>query len=691
TLMAIISSCAQKTNVGENPFFAEYETPFGVPPFDQIKTEHYLPAFQKGIDQNLAEIEAIVSNTEAPTFKNTILALEYSGETIDKVSSVFGNLLSAKTNEQLQSLAKDIYPALSKHGDEITMNPQLFEKVKTVYEQKDQLALNSEEYKLLEETYKNFVRSGANLSADKKEELKNINEQLSLLTLQFGDNMLAETNNYKLVIENEADLAGLSESQIAAAAEEAGEKGKWVFTLQKPSWEPFLQYAENRDLREQLYKAMYMRSNNNNEYDNKEIILQILDLRTRKANIMGFESHAAFALDDRMAKTPERVYDLLNQLWIPALNNAKQEAKLMQEMIDREVGNFDLESWDWWYYAEKIRKEKYELDESAIRPYFELNNVRQGAFLLANKLWGLQFIKLENVPVPHPEAIAFEVKDADGSHVGVYYADYFPRMSKRGGAWMSSYRKQSRTIDGKNIAPVITNVCNFSKPSGNTPALLSFDEVTTLFHEFGHALHGLLSDCNFNSLSGTSVARDFVELPSQIMENWCSQPEMLRLFAKHYQTGEVIPQELIDKIVASSKFNQGFTTVEYLAASFLDMDFHTVTNTKGIDVESFENASMDKIGLIDEIIPRYKSSYFSHIWSGGYSAGYYSYIWAEVLDADAFASFLESGDLFNKEIAASFRENILSKGGTQDPMSLYEKFRGSEPSIEPLLNKRGLN
>lgn len=689
--MAIISSCAQKTNVGENPFFAEYETPFGVPPFDQIKTEHYLPAFQKGIDQNLAEIEAIVSNTEAPTFKNTILALEYSGETIDKVSSVFGNLLSAKTNEQLQSLAKDIYPALSKHGDEITMNPQLFEKVKTVYEQKDQLALNSEEYKLLEETYKNFVRSGANLSADKKEELKNINEQLSLLTLQFGDNMLAETNNYKLVIENEADLAGLSESQIAAAAEEAGEKGKWVFTLQKPSWEPFLQYAENRDLREQLYKAMYMRSNNNNEYDNKEIILQILDLRTRKANIMGFESHAAFALDDRMAKTPERVYDLLNQLWIPALNNAKQEAKLMQEMIDREVGNFDLESWDWWYYAEKIRKEKYELDESAIRPYFELNNVRQGAFLLANKLWGLQFIKLENVPVPHPEAIAFEVKDADGSHVGVYYADYFPRMSKRGGAWMSSYRKQSRTIDGKNIAPVITNVCNFSKPSGNTPALLSFDEVTTLFHEFGHALHGLLSDCNFNSLSGTSVARDFVELPSQIMENWCSQPEMLRLFAKHYQTGEVIPQELIDKIVASSKFNQGFTTVEYLAASFLDMDFHTVTNTKGIDVESFENASMDKIGLIDEIIPRYKSSYFSHIWSGGYSAGYYSYIWAEVLDADAFASFLESGDLFNKEIAASFRENILSKGGTQDPMSLYEKFRGSEPSIEPLLNKRGLN
>ena len=689
--MAIISSCAQKTNVGENPFFAEYETPFGVPPFDQIKTEHYLPAFQKGIDQNLAEIEAIVSNTEAPTFKNTILALEYSGETIDKVSSVFGNLLSAKTNEQLQSLAKDIYPALSKHGDEITMNPQLFEKVKTVYEQKDQLALNSEESKLLEETYKNFVRSGANLSADKKEELKNINEQLSLLTLQFGDNMLAETNNYKLVIENEADLAGLSESQIAAAAEEAGEKGKWVFTLQKPSWEPFLQYAENRDLREQLYKAMYMRSNNNNEYDNKEIILQILDLRTRKANIMGFESHAAFALDDRMAKTPERVYDLLNQLWIPALNNAKQEAKLMQEMIDREVGNFDLESWDWWYYAEKIRKEKYELDESAIRPYFELNNVRQGAFLLANKLWGLQFIKLENVPVPHPEAIAFEVKDADGSHVGVYYADYFPRMSKRGGAWMSSYRKQSRTIDGKNIAPVITNVCNFSKPSGNTPALLSFDEVTTLFHEFGHALHGLLSDCNFNSLSGTSVARDFVELPSQIMENWCSQPEMLRLFAKHYQTGEVIPQELIDKIVASSKFNQGFTTVEYLAASFLDMDFHTVTNTKGIDVESFENASMDKIGLIDEIIPRYKSSYFSHIWSGGYSAGYYSYIWAEVLDADAFASFLESGDLFNKEIAASFRENILSKGGTQDPMSLYEKFRGSEPSIEPLLNKRGLN
>lgn len=688
--MAIISSCAQKSNVGENPFLAEYKTPYGVPPFDQIKTEHYLPAFQKGIDQNLAEIEAIVSNTEAPTFENTILALEYSGKTIDKVSSVFSNLLSANTNEQLQGLAKDIYPALSKHGDEIIMNPQLFERVKAVYGQKDQLELNSEEYKLLEETYKNFLRSGANLSADKKEELKNINEQLSLLTLEFGDNMLAETNNYKLVIENEADLAGLSESQIAAA-EEAGEKGKWVFTLHKPSWEPFLQYADKRELREQLYKAMYMRGNNNNEYDNKEIILKILDHRTRRAKIMGFESHAAFALDDRMAKTPERVYDLLNQLWIPALNNAKEEAKLMQEMIDRDGGNFDLASWDWWYYAEKIRKEKYELDESAIRPYFELNNVREGAFLLANKLWGLEFIKLDNIPVPHPEAIAFEVKDADGSHVGVYFADYYPRESKRGGAWMSSYRKQSRTIEGVNIAPVITNVCNFSKPSGNSPALLSFDEVTTLFHEFGHALHGLLSDCNFNSLSGTSVARDFVELPSQIMENWCSQPEMLRLFAKHYKTGEVIPQELIDKIVASSKFNQGFATVEYLAASILDMDFHTLTDVTGIEVENFENASMNKIGLIDEIIPRYKSSYFNHIWAGGYSAGYYSYIWAEVLDADAFESFIESGDLFNKEIAASFRENILSKGGTQDPMSLYEKFRGGKPSIEPLLNKRGLN
>jgi len=689
--MAIITSCAQKEKSGENPFFAEYETPFGVPPFDLVKNEHYKPAFDKGIELHNAEIEAIVSNTDAPNFENTILALEYAGQNIQKVSSVFGNQLSANTNEELQALAKEVYPALSKHQDEILMNNQLFEKVKAVYEQKDELSLDSEETKLLEETYKGFVRSGANLSDEQKEELKKINEKLSLLTLQFGDNVLAETNNYKMIIDNEADLAGLPQSLISAAAEASGEEGKWVFTLHKPSWEPFLQYADNRALREKLYKAMYMRGNNNNEYDNKTIIQQILDLRTQRAKIMGFENHAQFALDDRMAKVPENVYDLLNKLWVPALEMAKGEAAQMQEMIDRDGGDFKLESWDWWYYAEKIRKEKYNIDDSEVRPYFELTNVMNGAFLLANKLWGIQFAEIENIPVPHPEARAFEVKEADGTHIGVFYADYFPRESKRGGAWMSSYRKQMRTIDGQMVAPVITNVCNFSKPTGDQPALLNFDEVTTLFHEFGHALHGLLSNSRFYSLSGTSTPRDFVELPSQIMENWCSEPEMLKLFAKHYQTGEVIPQSLIDKLIASSKFNQGFATVEYLAASFLDMDYHTTSNTQNIDVEAFETESMNKIGLIDEIIPRYKSTYFNHIWSGGYSAGYYSYIWAEVLDADAFESFVESGDIFNKEIAASFRENILSKGGTGDAMAMYVKFRGKEPLIEPLLKNRGLN
>ncbi len=689
--MAIITSCAQKEKSGENPFFAEYETPFGVPPFDLVKNEHYKPAFDKGIELHNAEIEAIVSNTDAPNFENTILALEYAGQNIQKVSSVFGNQLSANTNEELQALAKEVYPALSKHQDEILMNNQLFEKVKAVYEQKDELSLDSEETKLLEETYKGFVRSGANLSDEQKEELKKINEKLSLLTLQFGDNVLAETNNYKMIIDNEADLAGLPQSLISAAAEASGEEGKWVFTLHKPSWEPFLQYADNRALREKLYKAMYMRGNNNNEYDNKTIIQQILDLRAQRAKIMGFENHAQFALDDRMAKVPENVYDLLNKLWVPALEMAKGEAAQMQEMIDRDGGDFKLESWDWWYYAEKIRKEKYNIDDSEVRPYFELTNVMNGAFLLANKLWGIQFAEIENIPVPHPEARAFEVKEADGTHIGVFYADYFPRESKRGGAWMSSYRKQMRTIDGQMVAPVITNVCNFSKPTGDQPALLNFDEVTTLFHEFGHALHGLLSNSRFYSLSGTSTPRDFVELPSQIMENWCSEPEMLKLFAKHYQTGEVIPQSLIDKLIASSKFNQGFATVEYLAASFLDMDYHTTSNTQNIDVEAFETESMNKIGLIDEIIPRYKSTYFNHIWSGGYSAGYYSYIWAEVLDADAFESFVESGDIFNKEIAASFRENILSKGGTGDAMAMYVKFRGKEPLIEPLLKNRGLN
>jgi peptidyl-dipeptidase Dcp len=687
-LMVISSSTYKKTD--ENPFLKTYDTPFGVPPFDKIENSHYLPAFETGIAEHKKEIEKIITNKETPTFENTILALEYSGNQLGKVARVFFNLTEANTNEELQAIAKDITPKLSLHQDEIRLNEDLFKRVKAVYDQKDRLGLNAEQSKLLEETYKGFVRSGANLAPEQKAEMSKINEELSLLNLQFGDNILAETNSFKLIIDKKEDLAGLPESVISGAAETAGEEGKWVFTLQKPSWIPFLQYSEKRELREKLYKAMYNRGNNNNEFDNKEIIKKTLTLRTKRSQLLGFDTYAAYTLDDQMAKTPEKVFELLYKLWVPALNNAKSESAEIQAMIKKEGGNFNVESWDWWYYTEKIRKEKYDLDENQLRPYFELNNVREGAFTLANKLFGITFQEIKNIPVPHPDARAFEVKEASGSHIGVLYVDFFPRESKRGGAWMDAYRNQYRERDGKNISPVITNVCNFSKPTGDQPALLSFEEVTTLFHEFGHGLHGLLSDCTFESIGGTDVPRDFVELPSQVMENWCSRPEMLRLFAKHYQTGEIIPQALIDKIVASSKFNQGFETVEYLAASILDLDYHVLTTGEGLDVEKFETEKMKKIGLIDEIIPRYKSTYFNHIWGGGYAAGYYSYIWAAVLDADAFEAFVESGDIFNKEIGASFRENVLSKGGTGDAMTMYKTFRGKEPAIEPLLKRRGL-
>ncbi len=685
------TACNSTKQNNENPLLSEFNTPFGVPPFQDIKVQHFLPAYKQAIAEQNKAIEAIVNNNETPTFENTIIALEYSDESLSKISQIFSNQSSADTNEELQEAAKEIIPMVSKHEDQIFLNAQLFEKVKSVYDQAAELTLDEEAAKLLQETYKDFVRRGANLEDAQKEKLQKINERLSVLSLEFGENLLAETNNYQLTITNEADLAGLPESAIESAAEAAGEEGKWVITLHKPSWIPFLQYSEKRNLREHVYKAMYNRGNNNNEFDNKAIIAEMAKLRVEKAHIMGFDSYADYSLDNRMAKTPQNVYDLLDKLWVPALEMAKNEAADMQKMIDKEGGNFKLESWDWWYYSEKVRKEKFDLDEAELRPYFELNNVRDGAFTLANKLFGLQFAEINDIPVPHNEARAFEVKDADGSHIGILYTDYFPRASKRGGAWMNSYRKQQKTIDGKWVAPVITNVCNFSKPIGNKPALLSFDEVTTLFHEFGHALHGLLSECNYYSLSGTSVPRDFVELPSQVMENWCAEPEMLKLFAKHYETGEVIPQQLIDKLLAASQFNQGFATVEYLAASILDMDYHTVSEVKDFDIEAFEKQSMNKIGLIDEIIPRYKSTYFNHIWASGYSAGYYSYIWAEVLDADAFEAFKESGDIFNPTIGASFRNNILKNGGTKDAMGMYFSFRGKQPAIEPLLNKRGLN
>lgn len=696
-VISLLTSCVkqEKKTIVMNPFFEAYNTPFGVPPFDKIQNRHYLPAFEEGIKQQDAEIKDITDSGKVPDFANTIEALDYSGSLLKRVNMVFFNLKEAVTTDSLQEIARTVLPLLTQHKDAVNLNEKLFARVKAVNEQKGTLNLNLEQSRLLEETYKRFVRGGANLPADKKEQLKKVNEELSLLELKFGDNMLAETNAFKLVIDKKEDLTGLPESAIAGAADDARTEkmeGKWIFTLQKPSWIPFVTYAENRNLREKIYKAMYNRGNNGNANDNKAVISKIVNLRLQKANIMGFDSWSAFTLDDNMAKTPANVYKLLNQVWKPAIKRAKEEAKDIQSMINKEGGKIKLESWDWWYYSEKVRKEKYDLDEEQIRPYFELNNVRDGVFAVANKLYGLTFTRLNNMPVFHPECEVYEVKDGDGSEIGVLYMDFFPRASKKGGAWMTVYREQYITKDGKNIRPVVSITGNFSKPSGDKPALLSYDEVETLYHEFGHGLHGLLSQCHYEGLAGTNVARDFVELPSQVMEHWAAEPEVLKIYAKHYKTGEVIPQALVDKIVKSGKFNQGFATVEYLAAAILDMDYHTITKGGDIDVEEFEKASIEKLGLIPEIIPRYKSTYFAHVFaSSEYSSGYYSYLWAEVLDCDAFEAFKEAGSIFDQKVAKSFRTNLLERGGTDEAMKLYLNFRGHEPGIEPLLKNRGLN
>ena len=697
-VICLLASCEkqEKKPTMMNPFFEAYNTPFEVPPFDKILNKHYLPAFEEGITQHNAEIKIITDKTIAPDFVNTIEALDYSGSLLTSVNHVFSNLKEAFTNDSLQEIARKVAPLLSHHSDEVNLNEKLFARVKGVYDCRNSLKLNQEQSRLLEETYKRFVRGGANLPEAKKLELKKVNEELSLLDLTFGDNMLAETNSYKMVIDHKEDLSGLPESVITGAAEEAKAlkmEGKWVFTLQKPSWIPFVTYAKNRTLREKIYKAMFNRGNNGNEHDNKPVINKLVNLRLQKANIMGFDSWSAYVLDDCMAKTSANVYKLLYQVWTPAIKRAKEEAQDIQNMIAKEGGHFKLESWDWWYYAEKVRKEKYDLDEEQIRPYFELNNVREGAFSVANKLYSLTFTRLKNMPLYHPECEVYEVKDGDGSEMGILYMDFFTRSSKKGGAWMTNYREQSVSADGKTIRPVVSVTCNFSKPAGDKPALLSFDEVETLFHEFGHSLHGLLSQCHYTGVSGTNVARDFVELPSQVMEHWASEPEVLRIYAKHYKTGEVIPQNLVDKIVKAGKFNQGFATVEYLAAAILDMDYHTITKGGDIDVEQFEKNSMEKAGLIPEIIPRYKSTYFAHTFSGGgeYSSGYYSYLWAQVLDCDTFQAFKEAGSIFDPKVAKSFRTNVLERGGTDEAMKLYLNFRGKEPSIEPLLKSRGLN
>lgn len=686
----LIQSCDSKTD-NSNPFFSQYDTPFKVPPFDKIQNRHYLPAFREGIRQQEAEIEAIVSNPEAPDFTNTIQAMEESGQILNNVSYVFFNLKEANTNDSLNRIAEEIMPEITAHSDNINLNAELFARIKTVYENQEKENLSTEQKMVLQKYYNNFVRGGANLSSADQEKLKKINGELASLSLKFGENQLKETNNYQLIIDQEEDLSGLPAAVISAAAEtakDAGLEGKWVFTLHQPSIMPFLQYADKRELREQIYTAYVNRGSRENANNNWENISRMVSLRAQKAKLLGFSDYAAYILDDNMAKNPANVYDLCHKIWDAALPIAKQEARALQQMINKEGGKFKLAPWDWRYYAEKLKKEKYDLNETEVSQYFPLEKVREGAFFVANKLYGLKFEPRNDLPLPHPDAIAFEVKDITGKHVGIYYADYFPRPSKSSGAWMDAFRPQSKLL---NSTPVITNVCNFTKPTGDMPALLTFDEACTLFHEFGHALHGLLSECTYPTISGTSVARDFVELPSQVMENWAADPEVLKIYARHWKTAEPMPQELLDKIEASSHFNQGFAVTEFMSAALLDMAYHSVQDSTAIDARKFEQETLNKIGLIPEITVRYRGPYFGHIFNGGYSAGYYAYTWAEVLDADAFAAFKESGDVFNPEKAMAFRENILSKGGSDDPMKLYKQFRGQEPSIDALLKRKGLD
>ena len=692
-LLAMLVSCAQSEKK-DNPFFSDYNTPFGVPPFDLVENEHFIPAFEEGIKQHEAEVEAIVSNPNTPDFENTIAALDYSGDLLSRVGSVFYNYNSSNTSDEIQAIAQEIAPIMSSHRDNINLNADLFKRIQAVNAKKDELNLNEEQKMLLKETYEGFVRNGAALPAEKQERFREINQELSVLTLTFGQNVLADVNNFKLWIDDEADLAGLPQSVVDAAAEAAEaadeQEGKWLFTLQNPSVMPFLTYADNRDMREKMNRAYIMRGRNKNDNNNQENINRLTELRLERAKLLGFNNFAEFALQNRMAGNVETVETFLKQLWDAALPIASDEAKELQKMIDSEGKKFDLAFWDWRYYAEKVRKEKYDLDEAEISQYFEINNVRDGIFMVVNKLWGLQFNHRPEVPVYNPNATAWEVSEADGSHIGILYMDMHPRASKRGGAWMSSYRKQQIDENGEYVHPVITIVCNFTAPSGNQPALLTFDEMTTFFHEFGHAIHGLLSDVKYPGLSGTSVPRDFVELPSQVLENWAKHPDVLKMFAKHYETGETIPDELIERIQASANFNQGFSTVEFLASALLDMDYHTKNEYVPFEVQEFEQKVQNRYSMMDEIYFRHGSTHFQHIFSGGYSAGYYSYIWAGVLDADAFEAFVETGDLFHQETARKFRDELLSRGGTREAMEMYKAFRGKEPGIEPLLKQRGL-
>ena len=670
-----------------NPFFSEFKTPFGVPPFEKIMAKHYIPAFEKGMEDCKKEVDVLLKDSSTPDFENTIVALDKSRALLTKISSVFFSQTQANTNDSLQNIEVEISPKLSAFDDEITLNPKLFKKVKSVYENQAKFGLNEEQKFLLENLYKEFIRNGANLNKTDQDTLKVLNQKLSILTVKFSQNVLSETNKFRLLVTKKEDLKGLPPTVVSAAADEAkaaGFEGKWAFTTKKPSMLPFLTYAENRELRKELYTAYTMRGNNGNEYDNNKLLADIVSLRAKRAKLLGYKNHSSVVLEPRMAKNPENVSKLLNSLWEKAIPVAAKERDEMQKIVYKEGGKFKIEPSDWWFYAEKLRKQKYNLDDSELRPYFNLENVKNGVFAVANKLYGITFEPIKDIPLPHPEVQAFEVKEANGSHLGVLYMDFHPRESKQQGAWCGTYRSHN-VLDGKEVTPVVTVVANLTRPTGDTPALLSLEEVTTLYHEFGHALDNLF---NKNTYNKTYIAWDFVELPSQLMEHWATEPEVLNMYAKNFKTGEQIPASLVQKIKNSGYFNQGFETVEYLAASMLDISYHTLEAPAIVDIQKFEKEYFTRIGLIPEIISRYRSTYFIHI-TGGYDSGYYGYIWAAVLDNDVFDAFKGKG-LFDQSTASSFRKNILEKNGTMDAMQMFVNFRGREPVIEPLLKDRGL-
>ena len=695
-LLILILSCIGMVNLQleaqdmNNPFFSEWKTPFKTPPFDKIKHEHYMPAFEKSIQEHNKEIEAVISNTAKPTFKNTIEALEKSGELLNKVNRVFSAMSSANTDDEMQTIAEKSASLLSKHADDIYLNPKLFAKIKAVHDSKEAKKLTAEQKVVLENYWLDFTMGGANLDEKGKDELRKINDEMSQLVVKFGDNVRKENSKFELVVDSKDALAGLSDSFVKEASEKAQAKsytGKWLFTIDKPTLLPFLTYSANRALREKMYKAYMNRGNNNDSLDNKKIFSRIISLRVKKANLLGYKRFSDLALQRKMAKTPENVYKFMEEVWTPTVHTAKAEVAEMQKLIQEEGGNFKLEPWDWWYYSERVKQKKYALDEDMLRPYFKLENVIQGAFAVAHKLYGLNFIERKDIQIYHPDVKVFEVKEASGKHLGVLYTDYFPRESKVNGAWCGSFRDESN-IGGKFITPLIYNVGNFTKPTSDKPALLSVDDVETLFHEFGHALHGLFQHITYPGAS--VVPTDFVELPSQIMEKWALEPEVLAMYAKHYQTGKVIPADLVKKIENASHFNQGFETLEYMAASILDMDWHSIADTLPRDVEKFEKESMAKMGSIPEVWPRYLTTNFIHIATWGYESGYYSYLWSAILDSDAFEAFAEKG-LFDQATAKSFRKNILERSGSEDFMQMYKNFRGREPKVEALLKKRGLN